>query len=210
MADEQQSQCQPSGVQSGSTCATMARYRLIEAFVPVKYRGPRFGRATPTERNCPRRGSRRASGCGTQRARIQRVPVPELTPQSVLVVDDFSDMRELYQQFLGLHGFHVVQAADGREALSVAQQVHPAAIVMDLEMPTMGGSEAARALKRDQRTKDIPILVLTGTSRENQLADARAAGCAALLRKPCMPEVLLEAIHCVLRGEPVPNDLALP
>lgn len=134
----------------------------------------------------------------------------DLTPQSVLVVDDFSDMRELYQQFLGIHGFHVLQAADGEEAVSVAQQVQPAAIVMDLEMPTMGGTEAARALKQDERTKTIPILVLTGSSREHHLADARAAGCAAVLRKPCMPEVLLEAINHVLRGEPVPNDLALP
>lgn len=135
---------------------------------------------------------------------------PDLTLQSVLVVDDFSDMRELYQQFLSLHGFRVVQAADGREAVSVAQSLRPAAIVMDLEMPAMGGSEAARALKQDERTKSIPILVLTGSSRESQLDDARAAGCAAVLRKPCMPEVLLEALKHVLRGEPVPIDLALP
>lgn len=131
------------------------------------------------------------------------------TPQSVLVVDDLRDMRELYKEFLGLNGFQVVQAANGVEALSVAQSVRPAAIVMDLEMPTMGGSEATRALKQDERTKEIPIIVLTGSSRESQLLDARAAGCAALLRKPCMPEVLLEAIRHVLRGEPVPNDLAL-
>jgi CheY-like chemotaxis protein len=118
-------------------------------------------------------------------------------------------MRELYKEFLGLNGFQVVQAANGIEALSVAQSVRPAAIVMDLEMPAMGGSEATRALKQDERTKGIPIIVLTGSSRESQLSDARAAGCAALLRKPCMPEVLLEAIRHVLRGEPVPNDLAL-
>jgi two-component system, cell cycle response regulator DivK len=131
------------------------------------------------------------------------------TPQSVLVVDDLRDMRELYKEFLDLNGFQVVQAANGIEALSVAQSVRPAAIVMDLEMPAMGGSEATRALKQDERTKSIPIIVLTGSSRESQLSEAKAAGCAALLRKPCMPEVLLEAIRHVLRGEPVPNDLAL-
>jgi CheY-like chemotaxis protein len=130
-------------------------------------------------------------------------------PQSVLVVDDLSDMRELYKEFLGLNGFQVVQAANGIEALSVAQSVRPAAIVMDLEMPAMGGSEATRALKQDERTKSIPIIVLTGSSLDSQLSDARAAGCSALLRKPCMPEVLIEAIRHVLRGEPVPNDLAL-
>lgn len=138
-------------------------------------------------------------------------PVPStLNPQSVLVVDDYGDMRELYHQFLSMHGFHVVQAADGREAVTMARAAQPTAIVMDLEMPAMGGSEAVRTLKQDERTKNIPVLVLTGSSRESQLAEAWSAGCAALLRKPCMPEVLLEAIQLVLRGEPVPLDLALP
>lgn len=126
-----------------------------------------------------------------------------------MVVDDVSDMRELYEEFLGLHGFRVVQAANGVEAVSVAQAVRPAAIVMDLEMPAMGGSEATRALQADARTKHIPIIVLTGTSRDSVLADAWSAGCVAVLRKPCMPDVLLEAIRHVLRGEPVPSELAL-
>ena len=124
-------------------------------------------------------------------------------------MDDVSDMRELYHHFLDLHGFGVLEAEDGLQALRVAQAVRPAAIVLDLEMPAMGGTEAARALKQDEQTKSIPIIVLTGTSREDQVADARAAGCDAVLRKPCMPEVLLEAINYVLRGEPVPNELAL-
>lgn len=137
------------------------------------------------------------------------MPLPPAA-QSVLVVDDFSDLRELYQHFLSLSGFRVVQAANGVEALRAARSDRPAVIVMDLEMPTMGGSEAARELKQDERTRGIPIIVLTGTSRASQLSDARAAGCTAVLRKPCMPEVLLEAIEHVLRGESVPSDLALP
>lgn len=132
----------------------------------------------------------------------------DLATQPILVVDDFSDMRELYEEFLGLNGFRVVQAANGVEALSAARDVKPAVIVMDLEMPMMGGSEAARALKQDERTKGIPIIVLTGTSRDSLISDAKAAGCAAVLTKPCMPEVLVEAIQHLLRGERVPNDLA--
>jgi CheY-like chemotaxis protein len=116
-------------------------------------------------------------------------------------------MRELYVEFLGSSGFRVLQAADGMEALRAAKSVHPAAIVMDLEMPSMGGAEATRALKQDERTKDIPIIVLTGCSRDSQLSDARDTGCAVVLRKPCMPEVLLEAIKLVLKDEPVPSDL---
>lgn len=132
-----------------------------------------------------------------------------VTPESVLVVDDISDMRELYEEFLGLHGFRVVQAANGLEAVKVAQAVRPAAIVMDLEMPAMGGSEATRALQEDERTRDIPIIIVTGTGRDSLLSDVRSAGCAAVLRKPCLPDVLLEAIRHVLRGEPVPSELAL-
>jgi CheY-like chemotaxis protein len=58
--------------------------------------------------------------------------------------------------------------------VSVAQSVRPAAIVMDLEMPAMGGSEATRALKQDERTKSIPIIVLTGSSRDSQLSDGQS------------------------------------
>ncbi len=147
---------------------------------------------------------------GTPRAPFLRVDAFPPPPPRVLVVDDASDMRALYTEFFDLNGFEVLQAADGKEALALALSVQPAAIVMDLEMPAMDGSEATRALKRDERTKSIPIIVLTGSSLETQLSDVRDAGCDAVLRKPCMPEVLLEALRHVLRGEPVPGELALP
>jgi two-component system, cell cycle response regulator DivK len=142
--------------------------------------------------------------------RSRLVDATDAIPPRVLVVDDVSDMRDLYMEFLELAGFQVVEAANGVEALRVAQSEQPSAIVMDLEMPTMKGAEATRLLRQDERTKAIPVIVLTGTSSKAELSNARAAGCTAVLRKPCMPDVLLEALRLVLRGEAVPRDLALP
>jgi two-component system cell cycle response regulator DivK len=126
----------------------------------------------------------------------------------ILVVDDVNEMRALYVEFLTLNGFQVVQAADGRQALDVAFAEQPAAIVMDLDMPVIDGPSATRLLRADWRTKSVPIIVLTGTFLVERLQDVRNLGCEAILRKPCMPEVLLDAIEHVLRGEQVPDYLA--
>jgi two-component system cell cycle response regulator DivK len=69
---------------------------------------------------------------------------------------------------------------------------------MDLSLPELDGLEATRCLKKDERTKCIPVLALTGHAVAGHSRDARAAGCAAFLTKPCLPEVLLGEIRRVL------------
>jgi CheY-like chemotaxis protein len=134
-------------------------------------------------------------------------PAPQGVPEQarartkplVLVVDDFEDNRTMYAVYLTYSGYDVVEAADGREAVEVATRRMPDVIVMDLTLPVMDGWEATRRLKRDERTRSIPIIALTGHAITGQSRDAREAGCDAFLAKPCLPEILVDKVRELTR-----------
>ncbi len=108
----------------------------------------------------------------------------------VLVVDDVEHGREIFAEFLEFRGFRVATAADGQEALEKAYELRPDVILMDLSLPGIDGWEATRRLKQDDRTRDIPIIALTAHALASAHDKARAAGCDAVVTKPCLPEEL--------------------
>jgi len=116
----------------------------------------------------------------------------------VLIVDDVQDNRTIYVLFLRFSGFRVAEAENGEEALAKATSLLPDVIVMDLSLPVMDGWEATRRLKRDPRTKKIPVVVLTGHALPEHAQAAREAGCDMVITKPCLPDQLLETIRRIL------------
>jgi two-component system, cell cycle response regulator DivK len=118
----------------------------------------------------------------------------------VLVVDDFLDAREMYAEYFMFSGFRVAEAANGTEALQKAIQLAPQVILMDLSMPGMDGWEATRRLKADSRTKDIPVIALTGHALTGFQESARMAGCDAFVTKPCLPDTLVAEVRRLLGG----------
>lgn len=123
-----------------------------------------------------------------------------MTPRRlVLIVDDFDDNREMYAEYLSFAGFEVVEARDGLEALARARRLLPAVVVMDLSLPRLDGWATTRRLKRSARTRDIPVLALSGFALDDTEAEARAAGCDAFLTKPCLPEGLLREVRRLIR-----------
>jgi two-component system cell cycle response regulator DivK len=120
---------------------------------------------------------------------------------TVLVVDDYEDNRQMYAELLAYAGFSVVEACNGAEGIVSAQLVLPDLVIMDLSLPVIDGWEATRRLKRDERTKHIPILALTGHAPEGLAGHSRSveeAGCDGFLAKPCSPDELLEMVETVL------------
>ena len=115
---------------------------------------------------------------------------------SVLVVDDVADTRELYQRFFQFQGARVITAGDGVTALQAAVYEHPDAIVLDLAMPGMTGWEVIESLKRNPRTRGIPIVVLSGQGAKDS---ALKAGADSYREKPCLPDELLAEVLRVLR-----------
>ena len=112
----------------------------------------------------------------------------------VLVVDDYKDTRELYAEYIRMSGIDVETAADGFEGIEKAILLRPDAIVMDLSMPHLDGFETVRVLRGHERTRQIPVLALTGAMLESE-ARAGDEGFSAFLRKPCLPQYLLHELR---------------
>ena len=116
----------------------------------------------------------------------------------VLVVEDYQDAREMYAAYLQFSGFAVAEATNGIEAIEKAQSLIPDIVLMDLALPRMDGWEATRRLKSDDRTKDIPVVALTGHALAGHAEGARQAGCDAFVTKPCLPDALVSEIKRLL------------
>ena len=128
-------------------------------------------------------------------------PVPaaaDTAPPLILLVDDYEDNRDMYSQFLQFAGLRVMEAANGKEALSKTAEFMPDLIVMDLSLPGIDGWEATRRLKDDPRTRHIVVMALTGHALAGHSKGAMEAGCDAFVTKPCLPEQLLNEIRRVL------------
>ena len=123
-------------------------------------------------------------------------------PVSILIVDDVSDTREMYAFYFRRQGFTVFTALDGRNGLDVAMAQRPDVIVMDLSMPGMDGITVTRALKRDARLREIPILILTGYPMRAVQDGALEAGADGFLTKPCLPDDLEQHVRRLLDAGP--------
>jgi two-component system cell cycle response regulator DivK len=115
----------------------------------------------------------------------------------VLIADDDVDTRDLYGFYLKQNGYRIAAAADGEEALKKAAKLQPDLVVMDLAMPKVNGEQATRILKSDPKTKQIPVVLLTGYAVEGANT-VRRSNCDGFLIKPCEPESLLSEIRRVL------------
>jgi len=116
----------------------------------------------------------------------------------VLVVDDHDDTREMYIEGLGSCGFETIGAAGGEEACRRAWQLQPDIVVTDL---TLRGSDAwqlIQDLQRDARTRNVPIILLTGHAATSLRERAERAGCAGFFVKPCLPDELATELRNVL------------
>jgi len=123
---------------------------------------------------------------------------PQRSRQLVLVVDDFTDNREMYAEYLRHKGYDVAEAATGQDAVDLTRRLRPDLVCMDLSLPGVDGWEATRRIKADERTRHIPVVVVTGHALEQDNASAVAAGGDAFLVKPCLPERLARVVEHLL------------
>jgi CheY-like chemotaxis protein len=108
----------------------------------------------------------------------------------VLVVDDDVAIRMICAINLKAEGFSVIEASDGSEALELARSECPDLIVTDVDMPRRDGFELAEALRRDERTREIPLIFMSGQADETHRARALELGAIAFLAKPFDSETL--------------------
>ncbi|HSS20618.1 MAG TPA: response regulator [Pyrinomonadaceae bacterium] len=123
-------------------------------------------------------------------------PAP-ITP-TVLVIEDYSDTRELLSVLLRKHGYQVIEAEDGLEGLLKAGWVYPDLILMDLSLPEMDGVEVARRIHAQAKLSQVPIFVVSAYLTKAVVDDVRAAGCVEVFSKPFDAEKLLQKVAEVL------------
>ena len=119
----------------------------------------------------------------------------------VLYIEDNDDDVYMLKMRLELLGtFEVLTARDGDKGYEMAAAEQPDIILMDLEMPVVDGWEAARRLKRNPQTRDIPIIVLSAHALAGAREKAIAAGCEEFDTKPIEFERLVATVRRVLDG----------
>ena len=114
----------------------------------------------------------------------------------VLLVEASRAVRAPIVDHLTREGLAVVEATDGQEGLEKARAIKPDVVVADLYLPILDGLGLTRGLKSHQSTRHIPVIGLVG--RTTELAPLRSAGFDVILRKPCMPRLLLERLRALL------------
>src|SRR5579864_3276055 len=95
---------------------------------------------------------------------------------TILLAEDNRFLRRAAEAILRRHGFTVLTAADGEEALKLAQSGAPDLILLDIMMPKINGFDVLRALKREPATSPIPVIVLSNLDQQNDVATARELG----------------------------------
>jgi two-component system phosphate regulon response regulator PhoB len=119
--------------------------------------------------------------------------------ERILVVDDEEDLLELVDYNLTREGYRVVCVASGEAALAAARKNPPDLIVLDLLLPSVDGLEVCRLLKGDEKTRHIPIIMLTAKGEESDMVAGLELGADDYMTKPFSPRVLLARIKAILR-----------
>ena len=115
---------------------------------------------------------------------------------TILIVEDDSSLRTFYQSALAIAGYRVVTAQDGIDALWRIENELPDLVVLDLNLPRLGGRDVKAELKAHAETRHVPIMVVTGAER----SDLAPADVVCHLRKPVTAEQLIEAVQTCLEG----------
>ena len=118
--------------------------------------------------------------------------------RTVMVVDDSVTVRKVTSRIIERQGWNVMVAKDGVDAVSQLQDSYPDVVLLDIEMPKMDGFEVLRTVRRDERLKHLPIIIITSRTGEKHKQQAKELGVNEYLGKPFQEEVLLSTIEDVL------------
>jgi DNA-binding response OmpR family regulator len=107
-----------------------------------------------------------------------------VSQRRILVVDDDPRLLHIVAMYLGIEGFDVGTASNGEEGLKEVDDHRPDLIILDIMMPGMDGVEACRRIRSNPETADIPILMFSALSGDDDVERARLAGANHLITKP--------------------------
>lgn len=118
--------------------------------------------------------------------------------KKVLIVDDEADIIEILKFVLEAQGYECITATDGESGLNLAREIRPDLIILDVMMPKINGYKISRLLKYDSKYKDIPILMVTARSQEEDKIIGEETGADEYITKPFQVDYVVEKVKSYL------------
>ena len=118
-----------------------------------------------------------------------------MAPPLILVVDDNPPLRYALGRTLRQHGFDVVEAATGEDALKLSATEHPDLVLLDVNLPDMDGTTVLREIRTDPALADLAVIGLSADATQDQVQRLIQAGADDYVTKPVDFDILLEAIR---------------
>jgi DNA-binding response OmpR family regulator len=117
----------------------------------------------------------------------------------ILIAEDEKDIRDLITLTLSFSGHEVVAVVNGEEAYHKAKEILPDLVLMDVRMPRMTGYEACKAMKKESKTKDIPVVFLSAKGQEAEVQTGLEVGAVDYILKPFSLDQLTERVRLLLQ-----------
>lgn len=134
-----------------------------------------------------------------------------MAKKDLFIVEDEEDILELLRYHLAREGYNITAVANGEDAVKTISRKTPDLILLDLMLPGWDGLEVCRRLKKDPKTADIPIVMVTAKGEESDVVTGLELGADDYITKPFSIKVLLARIRAVLRRrqEPPADNIAV-
>ena len=121
-----------------------------------------------------------------------------MTNNLILIIEDNEKNRKLERDVLQFNGYEIIESETAEEGIRLAQERHPALILMDIQLPGMNGIDALAHLRNDPRTRNIPVIAVTASAMTQDRQKIMDAGFDGYQRKPLDLKEFLEAIRRML------------
>jgi len=118
-----------------------------------------------------------------------------MSAKTILIVDDNQKNLKLIRDILQFKGFATVEAADGETAVELAKSNQPSLILMDVQLPGMDGRTAMKAIKANERTRNIPVVALTALAMRGTREELLADGFDDYISKPIEIKEVLKLVQ---------------
>ena len=119
---------------------------------------------------------------------------PPAAAKRILIVEDNELNMKLLNDVLEAHGYDIVKTGQGREAITMARELHPDLILIDIQLPDISGLEVSRRLKGDPHTRPIPLIAVTAFAMAGDERKTLDSGCDAYVAKPIMLNAFLALV----------------
>jgi two-component system phosphate regulon response regulator PhoB len=143
---------------------------------------------------------------GVIRAHPARIALRKMTTNTILLVEDEPDIRDMLNFSLSRAGFQVWEADTAESAMHKLDGLLPSLVIIDWMLPGMSGVDLARRLRRDDHTKQLPIIMLTARGEEADKIKSFDSGVDDYIVKPFSPRELIARVKALLRRAGAPED----